>query len=127
MSSVVVSPDVVTNNSFGVPSGSQERVAMSANKRAAEARAERRAKRNATAKSHQWTDVPSDLLGAFVAGLASDGRAVLLGSTSDQGALTVRIYDNGDAETEYIKPRDDLRTVLQAIYEDYTGGTLDIS
>lgn len=83
-----------------------------------------RKRRGTQLPNRTWSDVPRELIGGFVAAIVSNGRGCLLGTTSDGGALVVRVYDGGDAETDYIKPNDDVQTILSDIAEDYTGEPL---
>lgn len=73
----------------------------------------------------RWSDVPRELIGEFVRAIVQDGRGCLFGTTSDGGALVVRVYDGGDADTEYIKPSDDVHATLSDIAADYTGEPLE--
>lgn len=82
-------------------------------------------RRGKPASARQWADVPRELIGEFVRSIVQDGRGCLFGTTSDGGALVVRVYDGGDADTEYIKPSDDIQLALSDIAEDYTGQPLE--
>ena len=77
-----------------------------------------RRKRKPSEPAH-WTDAPAWVIGAFIHAIVSDGRAVLMGTTSDGGALVCRVYDDGEADSNYIKPRDDVHEILSDILEDY--------
>jgi hypothetical protein len=92
--------------------------------RKAEQKSGRGKRRKSQLPNRAWSDVPRELIGEFVAAIVSNGRGCLLGTTSDGGALVVRVYDGGDAETDYIKPNDDVATILSDIAEDYTGEPL---
>lgn len=81
-------------------------------------------RRGSQLPNRTWSEVPRELIGEFVGAIVSNGRGCLLGTTSDGGALVVRVYDGGDAETDYIKPSDDVATILSDIAEDYTGEPL---
>lgn len=82
-------------------------------------------RRGKTTTVRQWSDIPRELIGEFVRAIVRDGRGCLFGTTSDGGALVVRVYDGGDADTEYIKPSDNIHDALSDIAEDYTGEPLE--
>jgi hypothetical protein len=73
-----------------------------------------------------WAGAPAELLWLVVKNITESGGAVRFGLTRDGGAYAVGIYDNGEHETEYLKPSDDLRAYLEelaAAFEDQPGGS----
>jgi len=82
------------------------------------------AKRRRTSRAQaegtaDWGNANPALLAKAVCAITRDGGAIRLGYTRDGGAFAVGIYENGTAETEYIKPSEDLDRYLQGIIEDY--------
>lgn len=71
-----------------------------------------------------WAGAPAELLWEVIRNITEQGGAVRFGLTRDGGAYAIGIYDNGEHETEYLKPSDDLRLYLvdlAAAFEDQPG------
>lgn len=96
---------------------------MSAWKRSAESIAERRESRRNSRKRKialDWAVVPASLLGLFVQLMVRDGRAVLFGTTSDGGTLSLSVYDDGDKERYYIRSGQDVVAELADVLDEYS-------
>lgn len=62
-----------------------------------------------------WSKISDETLGAFVRLMVSKGDAVRIGYTRDQGAFAVGVYVDGESDTEYIRPQEDLVAELEEI------------
>lgn len=85
---------------------------------AAEAKRKRQSRTEASGTA-DWGNADPVLLARAVCAITRDGGAIRLGYTRDGGAFAVGIYENGTAETEYVKPNEDLNVYLQGIIDDY--------
>jgi len=65
-----------------------------------------------------WGDVSGENLTNAVAWTAANGGALRLGYTRDGGAYAVGIYMDGESETEYIRPDEDMDQWLVDLADD---------
>lgn len=96
---------------------------MSAWERKRESEAERRSARRASRRSKAvltWDSVPVDMVGLFVHLMVREGRAILLGVTSDGDVLSIKVYEDGDKEAYYIRSNSDVKEELADILDEYT-------
>lgn len=84
---------------------------------AAKGLASRRKTGNAT--TADWTSATAELVLRAIAAITRDGGAIRFGYTRDGGAFAVGLYENGQTDTEYLKPTDDIDEYLQGIVDDY--------
>jgi hypothetical protein len=66
-----------------------------------------------------WGSASPELLHAAIQAITRDGGAIRFGYTRDGGAFAVGLYENGNTDTEYIKPSEDIDTYLRGVIEDY--------
>lgn len=88
-----------------------------------EAEYERRSSRRSARRSKAsltWNGVPVDMVGLFVHLMVREGRAVLLGTTSDGDVLSVKVYEDGDKESFYIRAKADVKESLADIIDEYS-------
>lgn len=62
-----------------------------------------------------WRGAPAENLWEVIVNITEQGGAIRFGLTRDGGAYAVGIYDNGEHETEYLKPGEDLRGYLEEL------------
>lgn len=65
-----------------------------------------------------WGDVNAENLTNAVAWTAANGGALRLGYTRDGGAYAIGIYMDGESETEYVRPDEDIDQWLIDLAED---------
>lgn len=82
-----------------------------------------RRNRAARKEGHQrgaanWGDVSGEELTNAVAWVAACGGALRLGYTRDGGAYAIGIYLDGESETEYVRPDEDMNQWLRDLADD---------
>jgi len=77
-----------------------------------------RNKRTRKVSVMSWDMCPTDLLKQLIAYLTGEGYAVLFGVSGNGGTLTVYVYDDGDKDVYYIRPRDSFYEVFGEILAD---------
>lgn len=65
-----------------------------------------------------WGDVNGENLTNAVAWTAACGGALRLGYTRDGGAYAIGIYIDGESETEYVRPDEDIDQWLLDLADD---------
>lgn len=75
---------------------------------------------NNAGSTADWASVDPSLMLYAVAAVAARGGAVRFGYTRDGGAYAVGVYDNGDNETDYIRPSEDINGYLRALGDDFS-------
>lgn len=66
-----------------------------------------------------WSAVDPVLLAAAIAAVTRDGSAIRFGYTRDLGAYAIGFYENGESNTEYVPPSEDMSLWLTGVIEDY--------
>lgn len=66
-----------------------------------------------------WGSATPELVLRAIEAITRDGGAIRFGYTRDGGAFAVGLYENGNTDTEYLKPSDDIDLYLKGIIEDY--------
>lgn len=61
----------------------------------------------AASNGFDWGRVSASLISWLVVFCSANGGAVMFGTTRDGGAGTIKIYEDGDSHTEYIKDQED--------------------
>lgn len=81
---------------------------------------ERRASRSGekSVEAANWGDVNAEDLVHAVAWTAACGGALRLGYTRDGGAYAIGVYLDGNAETEYVRPSEDINQWLRDLADD---------
>ena len=80
----------------------------------------RKAVLNGGGNPADWASVDAGFIQAAIAAVCADGGAIRFGYTRDGGAYAVGIYDDGQSETDYIRPSEDILGYFRAVIEDYT-------
>lgn len=88
-------------------------------KKSQDAKASRRSKKT-SAQVADWSNANGDLLVNAVAAVSRDGGALRLGYTRDGGAYAIGVYENGQMETEYVSPSEDINDYLRGVISDFT-------
>lgn len=65
-----------------------------------------------------WGDVSGENLANAVAWTAANGGALRLGYTRDGGAYAIGIYMDGESETEYVRPDENIDQWLLDLADD---------
>lgn len=81
-------------------------------------RAERRAARG-TSVPAEWGNVDAERILALIAAVTSQGGLCSFGYTRDGGAFTITVIIEGDKQTDYIRPTEDVNSVLDILIDDY--------
>lgn len=68
-----------------------------------------------------WFGVDRELLVDTICKAARQGGALRFGYTRDGGAYAIGIYGDGDPYTVYVRPSENLATVLRAIGHGFEG------
>lgn len=66
-----------------------------------------------------WANATPQLLSDAVCAITRNGCAIRLGYTRDGGAYAIGIYEQGEMQTEYLSPHEDLDAYLRGLIEDY--------
>lgn len=66
-----------------------------------------------------WGSVDAEQLQRAIESVTATGAAIRFGYTRDMGAYAVGFYENGESETEYVPPSEDMSLWLQGVIEDY--------
>lgn len=66
-----------------------------------------------------WAGVEAALLLEAVAAVTATGGAIRFGYTRDMGAYAIGFYEDGDSQTEYVPPSEDMSLWLRGVIEDY--------
>jgi hypothetical protein len=66
-----------------------------------------------------WGSVEPAILMAAIAAVTATGAAIRFGYTRDMGAYAIGFYENGEANTEYVPPNEDMDLWLRGVIEDY--------
>lgn len=75
--------------------------------------------RRASGGIADWEQANAEILRKAIATAASSGGALRFGYSRDGGAYSVGIYVNGEMNTEWLKPDEDLDGFLSDIVEFY--------
>lgn len=67
-----------------------------------------------------WGGVDADQLRRTVAAVTRTGDAIRLGYTRDGGAYSIALLHQGENNTEYVGPSEDIDGHLKGIEDDYT-------
>jgi len=67
-----------------------------------------------------WGSVDAELLRYAVAAVSVAGGAVRFGYTRDGGAYAIGVYDNGESDTDYVRPGEDINGYLRALGDDFS-------
>lgn len=81
---------------------------------------ERRRKNRGAQQKADWTTVPSDLLQAAIAAVASAGGAIRFGCTRDGGGYAIGVLGDGEPYTEYLRPSDDVAAYFEELIHDWS-------
>lgn len=65
-----------------------------------------------------WISGQGDWMRAIIVTMTELEGAVIFGKTRDGGALTLTLLLDGDKNTYYIKPSEDIDVALEAIHEE---------
>lgn len=68
-----------------------------------------------------WSDISADILRLAIDAVTRAGGAIMVGRTSDGGALSVCILDGDTKIKEYPHDVPDAEALLRAIAEEYVG------
>lgn len=81
---------------------------------------DRRSKRHSDrpSGSANWGDVSAECLSDAIAWTAALGGALRFGYTRDGGAYAIGIYLDGEAETEYVRPDENIDQWLRDLADD---------
>lgn len=67
-----------------------------------------------------WSLANPQRIFEVVRAVTASGCAVTFGYTKDGGACTLTILADGETDTEYIRPTEDMDYALQTLIEDFT-------
>lgn len=67
-----------------------------------------------------WANADAVLVLRAIELISKNGGALRFGYTRDGGAYAIGIYENGQSDTEYLKPGDDLDAYFKGIIRDFT-------
>ena len=85
---------------------------------AAESRRDKRRARGATTPA-DWGSADAAKLLKLVEVVTHDGGAIRFGYTRDMGAYAIGFYEDGECQTEYVKPSEDLDEWITGAIQDY--------
>jgi len=80
---------------------------------------ERRRNRGKGAEA-DWSTVDAGRIFEVVRAVTATGCAVTFGYTKDGGACTITVLADGETDTTYIRPTEDMDYALQTLIEDFT-------
>lgn len=69
-----------------------------------------------------WSDIPNQLLRDAIVAVADNGAAIMLGRTSDGGALSITVLDGQDKIREWPHSVDDCETTLRWLIDMFEPG-----
>ena len=84
----------------------------------AHARAAKRHARSRT-QSADWGGIDQAIISALIAAISSGGGMVTFGYSRDGGAYYIGLFDNGERDTMYLRPSEDVEGELRNLAEDF--------
>lgn len=88
-------------------------------RRAAQNRKLEKRRKAGDALPADWGSASPEMLSRAIQAITRDGGAIRFGYTRDGGAFAVGLYENGNTDTEYLKPSEDIDQYLKGIIDDY--------
>jgi hypothetical protein len=88
-------------------------------RKAAQAKQLSKRRSHGNALPADWGNATAELVLKAIEAITRDGGAIRFGYTRDGGAYAVGLYENGNTDTEYLKPSDDIDEYLKGIISDY--------